>query len=147
TLVNGGTPETSVMTSVTGWDGLDVGAKTVDSAFSVASILVDQVTFPSTVDSDLSSGDDFASYFDGTDTFFAESGAFHVTSTSFGATDDCPNIPIGNGITACRIAFGTMSGDFDFAAKSASDDDYTRANTSFSVPAVQLSITVDVTQE
>jgi hypothetical protein len=146
TLVNGGTSETTVMTSVTGWDGLDVGAKTVDSAFSVASILVDQGTFPSTVTTDFSE-DGFASYFDGTDTFFGESGEFNVTSTSFGATDDCPNIPIGNGITSCRIAFGTMSGDFDFAAKSASDDDYTRGNTSFSVPAVQLSITVDVTQE
>jgi hypothetical protein len=39
-----------------------------------------------------------------------------------------------------------MSGNFDFAATSG-DDDYTRGNTSFSVPAVQLSITVDVTQE
>ncbi|HET8634125.1 MAG TPA: hypothetical protein VFL88_08245 [Gemmatimonadales bacterium] len=146
TLVNGGTSQTSVMTSLTGWDGLDVGAKTVDSAFTVASIL-DQGTFPSTVDTDLSSGDGFASYFDGSETFFGESGAFHVTSASFGATDDCPNISIGNGITACRIAVGTMSGDFDFTAKSASDDDYTRGNTSFSVPAVQLSITVDVTQE
>ena len=69
TLVNGGTSQTSVMTSLTGWDGLDVGAKTVDSAFTVASIL-DQGTFPSTVDTDLSSGDGFASYFDGCETVF-----------------------------------------------------------------------------
>jgi hypothetical protein len=40
-----------------------------------------------------------------------------------------------------------MSGNFDFAAVSASDDNYTRGNTSFSVPAVQLSITLEVTPE
>ena len=147
TVVDGATTSTSVMTSVTGWSGLDVGAKTVDSALTVASILVDQGTFPSTVTADFTTDDGFASYFDGTDTFFGESGLFHVTSSSFGATENCPNVPTGNGITSCRIAVGTMSGDFDFAAKSASDDSYTRGNTSFSVPAVQLSVTVDVTQE
>jgi hypothetical protein len=147
TLVNGTTSTTTVFTSVTGWAGLDAGAKTVDSAITVASIAEGQGTFPSTVDADLESGNGYASYFDGTDTFFGETGVFHMTSSSFGTTEDCPNVQIGNGLTSCRIAFGTMSGNFDFAAVSASDDNYTRGNTSFSVPAVQLSITLEVTPE
>jgi hypothetical protein len=146
TLVNGSTTTTTVFTSVTGWDGLDVGAKTVDSAITVASITEGQGTFPTTVSADLESGDGFASYFDGKKTFGGETGEFNMTSSSFGATEDCPNVQTGNGLASCRIAFGTMSGNFDFAATSG-DDDYTRGNTSFSVPAVQLSITVDVTQE
>lgn len=145
TLVNGSTPTTTVFTSVTGWAGLDVGAKTVDSAITVASIAEGAGAFPSTVDADLETGNGFASYFNGTDTFFGETGRFQVTSSSFGATEDCPNVQIGNGLTSCRIAFGTMSGNFDFTASSPSD--YSRGNTSFSVPAVQLSITLEVTPE
>ncbi len=147
TLVDGGSSTTSVFTSVTGWDGLDVGAKTVDSAITVAAIAEGQGTFPTTVSAEIEEGDAFASYFDGSNTFLAESGQFSVTSSSFGATEDCPNVQTGNGITSCRIAFGTMSGNFDFTASSASDDDYSRGNTSFSVPAVQLSITLEVTEQ
>lgn len=147
TLVDGETTTTTVFTSVTGWAGLDVGAKTVDSAMTVASIAEGQGTFPTTVSADLENGNGFASYFDGTDTFFGESGQFNMTSSSFGATEDCPNVQAGNGLTSCRIAFGTMSGNFDFAASSASDETYTRGNTSFSVPAVQLSITLEVTAQ
>jgi hypothetical protein len=55
-------------------------------------------------------------------------------------------VQTGNGLTSCRIAFGTMSGNFDFAGSNGSDD-YTRGNTSFSVPAVQLSITLEVTEQ
>lgn len=147
TLVDGSTTTTSVITSVTGWAGLDVGGKTVDSALTVASVMVDQGTFPSVIDADLGTDQGFATYFDGTDTFFGESGVFQVSGSSFGGTDNCPNVQIGNGITSCRIATGTMSGNFDFSAQSSSDDTYSRGNTSFSVPAVQLSITLEVTEQ
>jgi hypothetical protein len=146
TLVNGGSSTTTVFTSVTGWDGLDVGAKSVDSAITVAAIDEGAGTFPTTVNASIDDGDAFASYFNGTDTFLGESGQFSVTSSSFGATEDCPNVQTGNGLTSCRIAFGTMSGNFDFAGSNGSDD-YTRGNTSFSVPAVQLSITLEVTEQ
>jgi hypothetical protein len=147
TVTDGTASSTSVITSVTGWAGLDVGAKTVDSALTVASIMLNQVTFPSMVNVDFSNHDGYATYFDGTDTFVGESGVFSVTSSSFGGTEDCPNVQIGNGITSCRIAVGTMTGNFDFSAKSSSDDTYSRGNTSFSVPAVQLSITLEGTPE
>ncbi len=146
TIVDGSTSTTSVITSLTGWAGLDAGAKTVDSALTVASFLQNAATFPSTVQADLSA-EGYATYYDGTSTYLANSGDFAVTSTAFGSTQDCPNIEPGSGINACRFAVGTMTGSFDFEAENASNDTYTRGNTSFSVPAVQLSITIDASAQ
>jgi len=148
TTNDGGTSQTTVLSSITGWAGLNTGAKSVDSALTVATIEENASTFPSTFTTDFSTDNGFAAYYNGTTTFSSDPvGAFNLTSSSFGTTQNCPSIPAGSQITSCRVATGTMTGNFDFTVKDASNNPYTRANTSFSVPAVQLSITVDLTQQ
>jgi hypothetical protein len=147
TVTDGSTSTTTVYNSVTGWAGLDAAAKTVDSAITVASFIDGASTFPPTINADLAT-DGYAAYFDGTTTFNeSATGALQVTSTSFGSTQNCPNIPAQSGITSCRVAVGTMVGNFDFAVEDASSNPYTRGNTSFNVPAVQLSITVNASTQ
>ena len=72
-----------------------------------------------------------------------------MTGASFGATSDCPDVPGTVGaivLSDCRVATGTMTGNFDFTANrvdGTGPEAHTQANTSFDLPAVQLSITLD----
>lgn len=138
---------------VTGWNGLNTGNNTVAEALSVIAF-EETGTFPGTVDADIGGGSAAAFYFDGaTDSHYypGTGGLFAMTGASFGGTTDCPNIPDdipGIEITECRFATGTMQGSFDFEADridGSGPETFTQANTSYDLPAVQLSMTIDYT--
>ncbi len=151
TLVDGENTEVFVYTGITGWAGLDAGANTVDQAITVFQTSTGG-TFPTTIDADIPGEDASAFYFDrATDSHYlpGTGGVFRMTSSSFGATEDCPDVPGNSGpivISDCRIATGTMAGSFDFTASridGTGPETHTQANTSYDLPAVQLSITLD----
>lgn len=153
TLISGETSETFVYTGVSGWQGLDAGANTVDQAITVFHT-ADGGTFPATIDADIPGDAASAFYFDrATDSHYlpGTDGVFSLTSASFGATSDCTDVPGNVGdvvIVDCRFATGTMAGSFDFVADRVDGtgaETHTQANTSYDLPAVQLSITLDYT--
>lgn len=146
---------TQVVTSsgVTGWKGLDAGANSVDAAFSVYSVR-DDGTIPGTVSAAIPDDGAFAFYFDGaTDSHYypGTSGQFNVNTTDFGGYSNCDAYEGSYGgveITECRYAVGTMSGDFDYVAEKVDGsgaDSFTQSNASYSLPAVQLLYTIDMT--
>ena len=151
TLVNGAGTQTFVYTGITGWQGLDAGEHTVEQALSLFHTAAGG-TFPATIDADIPGDNAAAFFFDGTtDSHYypGESGVFRVTGASFGSTSDCPDVPGSVGavvLSDCRVATGAMTGNFDFTADRVDGDGpetHTQANTSFELPAVQLSITLD----
>ena len=151
TLVSAEGTETFVYTGITGWQGLDAGAKTVEKALSIFHTAAGG-TFPATIDAEIPGEGASAFFFDGTTDshyFPGEAGVFRMTGSSFGAASDCPDLPGSVGavvLSDCRVATGTMAGHFDFTADrvdGTGPDSHTQANTSFDLPAVQLSITLD----
>ena len=151
TLINGAGTQTFIYTGITGWQGLDAGKHTVERAVSLFHTEAGG-TFPATIDADIPGDNAAAFFFDGTtDSHYypGESGVFRVTGASFGSTSDCPDVPGSVGavvLSDCRAATGTMTGNFDFTADrvdGTGPDTHTQANTSFELPAVQLSITLD----
>ena len=151
TLINGAVTQTFIYTGITGWQGLDAGEHTVERAVSLFHTEAGG-TFPATIDADIPGDNAAAFFFDGTtDSHYypGESGVFRVTGASFGSTSDCPDVPGSVGavvLSDCRVATGTMTGNFDFTADrvdGTGPDTHTQANTSFELPAVQLSITLD----
>jgi hypothetical protein len=151
TLVSGEGSETFVYTGITGWQGLDAGANTVQQAISIFHTAADG-TFPATIDADIPGDGASAFYFDRTTDshyFPGDGGVFRLTGSSFGATTDCSDVPGSVGaviLSDCRVATGTMTGNFDFTADrvdGTGPETHTQANTSYDLPAVQLSITLD----
>ena len=151
TLVSGEGSETFVYTGITGWQGLDAGANTIEQALSLFHTEAGG-TFPATIDADIPGEGASAFFFDqATDSHYfpGEAGVFRVTGASFGAASDCPDLPGNVGavmLSDCRVATGTMTGSFDFTADRVDGTGpatHTQANTSFDLPAVQLSITLD----
>ena len=146
--LNGVTQANDVSAGILGWTGLNTGSKTVSSAISASAFEEDATTFPATLNEDIASGNGEASYWDGTNLFVANSGVFKMTGATFGGSSNCPNIPPASGgveITECRFATGSMQGNFDFVASHSGSPDFTQANTTYDVPAVQLSVTVNFT--
>jgi hypothetical protein len=153
TLVSGEGSETFIYTGITGWQGLDAGANAVERALSIFHTAAGG-TFPATIDAEIPGDGASAFFFDGTTDshyFPGSDGVFRLTGSSFGATSDCPDVPGSVGaviLSDCRVATGTMTGSFDFVAgrvDGTGPESHTQANTSFDLPAVQLSITLDYT--
>lgn len=140
-------------TGVTGWTGLDADARTVASALSVFSLTNDGA-IPTTVNAAIPDDAQAFYFLANGDSHYApgNSGRFVVSSSSFGAYQDCPNVPTnlpaGVSVTDCRFATGTMAGNFDFTADRVDGtgaESFTQSNLSYSLPAVQLLLTVDYT--
>jgi hypothetical protein len=154
TVVNGAQEGSFRWVGVTGWSGFDAGARTVARAFG-AMYTFPADGFPATFDETIENGDVIAWSYEAapaTNYYPGETGAFAMSSASFGAPADCPDIPeMGNGIevTECLVSFGTMRGSLGFSANRVSGtgpDTFVLPGAIYDLPAARLEITIDFTE-
>lgn len=153
TVVNGTQEGSFRWVGVTGWSGFDAGAESVDAAFgAIFSFPADG--FPASFDETIEDGDVIAWAYQAspeTNYYPGETGTFVMSSASFGAAEECPEIPeFGNGIevTQCLVAFGTMTGSLGFTANRVSGtgaESFVLPGTAYDLPATRVEITVDFT--
>lgn len=139
-ITSQGQTTTGFITGVIGWNGLDAQAQTVDELVTAALVGVDVPTLTSGAYT-IESGTAFASYFDGSQAYFATTGSVDINSSFGGSIRDCSQS--GQGYTvACSYQAGTMSGQFGFEATGVETGTYTQDPVTFSVPAVQVNLTI-----
>ncbi len=151
TVVNGTQEGSFRWIGVTGWSGFDAGAGTVATAFgAMYSFPTDG--FPASVSETIENGDVIVWSHQAsprTNYYPGETGTFVMTSASFGAPEDCPEVPeLGNDIevTECLVAYGTMTGSLGFTANRVSGtgaETFVFPGTSYDVPATRVEITID----
>lgn len=150
TVVSGTQEGSFRWVGITGWSGFDAGAGTVARAFG-AMYSFPTEGFPSSFEETIDHGDVIvwsyqaspeANYYPG------EAGTFVLSSSSFGAATECPNVPeFGNGIevTECFVSFGRMEGSLGFTANRVSGtgpETFVLPGTTYDLPATRLQITV-----
>ncbi len=153
-VFTGGLVAEAVSTGVLGWTGLDTGARTVATAFN-ASVLRPELGFPMTLDEQIGGsapGSGIHYIKSSGSIYLADTGTFTMSSGTFGAMADCPDLPDpieGFAVTACRYATGTMAGSFDFDATlitGSGAGSFSQPQTAFDVPAVRVELVIDVDQ-
>ncbi|HEX6090799.1 MAG TPA: hypothetical protein VFZ13_11635 [Gemmatimonadales bacterium] len=153
TVVNGAQEGSFRWVGVTGWSGFDAGAGTVTSAVG-ALYAFPADGFPAAFDETIANGDVVAWSYQAspaTNYYPGETGTFAMSSASFGAPADCPEIPeLGHGVevTECRVSFGTMQGSLGFSANRVSGtgpESFALPEAAYDLPATRLVITIDFT--
>jgi hypothetical protein len=153
-VFTGGLVAEAVSTGVLGWSGLNTGSGTVATAFN-ASVLLPELGFPMALNEPIGGGGPGSGvhYINASGSIYlADAGTFTMSSGTFGAMADCPDLPEpiqGFAITACRYATGAMTGSFDFDATliaGTGAGSFTQPPTAFDVPAVRVELVIDVDQ-
>jgi len=152
--------QTGAYTGVVGWAGFNASTSTIDELVSAGAITTGGQTAPGAgTDPIVPPGADTAAgqtygqgaYWNRTTggangtSYFGTDGTFALTSATFGgSTTNCPPVSTGGqGTVTCSYTTGSMGGNFNFNAMSATGSPYTQPNTTFSnLPAVQLNITL-----
>jgi hypothetical protein len=133
----GGQSFSGFFLGVVGWSGL--------TASGVAELVMvggfgEGSTLPSSASGTIEAGDVFAIYVSGQTAYVGIAGSASATPDFGGGSTDCS----GNveGITYdCSFTHGTMAGDFEFTAETASAASYTQSPISFTgLPSLRISI-------
>lgn len=145
-ITAGGETQSGIISSITGWQGLNASAQTVDKIIAASQFSTGS-TFPtsgtSTFDTDAALG----SYFDRSTTsnYLATGGTFNLTGASFGGGNTSCNQSSGGITITCSYSTGTMTGSFGFDAARQTGTGattFSQPSTSFDLPAVRLTISI-----
>jgi hypothetical protein len=146
--------ESGAFGGVVGWAGFDASTSTIDELLSSGAFTLGGTTLP-TGGSSYAMGTPGQGQTVGTGaywnrtggtngiTYLATDGSFSLDAASFsGSSADCPNFDTTKG--SCTYTTGTMSGHFTFdGVDTQSGGSWMQPNTTFSIPAVKVNLTLN----
>lgn len=143
-ITAGGQTESGIISSITGWQGLNASAQTVDKIIAASQFSTGS-TFPTSGTATFGTDAALGSYFDrsSTSNYLATAGTFNLTGASFGGSNTSCNQTSGGVTITCSYSTGTMTGSFGFDASRQTGTGattFSQPSTSFDLPAVRLTI-------